>query len=359
MYSRLQGVALPPTTIYLYLTFRCNLRCKMCNQWGDIGTHRGYERERLRAELSVEDVRRLISQVAWFRPEVVLFGGEPLLYPGLAETIQICRRSGILCRVITNGVLLARQAENLVQDNVVDVSVSLDGPADVHDRVRGLQKTFSRACEGIRRVQELKRQRGVDTPTIGVNCTFLPENMERLHELIDVVEELNVDWMSFTHIWFTTASILSAHNRFFRRAFGCESRSWAGFIKDTSPYDLRLLTQVISELRQRQAEGLGVKICPDFTDDEMRGYYTDPRFRPHSYDPRCFDPWLTANVFPTGEVALCPETDYYIGNVRTTPFLRVWNSKRARVYRDVLRKADGFPVCSRCCNMYRNKLWLV
>jgi hypothetical protein len=37
-YRLLDGRSAPPETISLLLTYRCNLHCKMCGQWGERGS---------------------------------------------------------------------------------------------------------------------------------------------------------------------------------------------------------------------------------------------------------------------------------------------------------------------------------
>src|SRR5512143_4240369 len=85
------GASLPmPTFVQLRVTNLCNLRCKMCGQWGDTGIYRsdGFsasatdgEKERKRIleligakrQLALPDYIRLLDEVAPFAPIVSLF----------------------------------------------------------------------------------------------------------------------------------------------------------------------------------------------------------------------------------------------------------------------------------------------
>ena len=67
------GFSSYPETISLFLTYRCNLRCTMCGQWGIEGSSRKLAPEALKGELAIDDVK-------FYRPNITLFGGEPLLY---------------------------------------------------------------------------------------------------------------------------------------------------------------------------------------------------------------------------------------------------------------------------------------
>src|SRR5205085_12209394 len=84
-----------PTFVQLRVTNLCNLRCKMCGQWGDTGIYRadGFsssatdgEKERARIkdligarrQLALADYVKLLDEIAPWQPIVSLFGGEPL-----------------------------------------------------------------------------------------------------------------------------------------------------------------------------------------------------------------------------------------------------------------------------------------
>ena len=88
-----------PTFVQLRVTNLCNLRCKMCGQWGDTGIFRehsgrgatdgGAERARiqeligLKRQLALADYVRLLDELAPHKPIISLFGGEPFLYPDI------------------------------------------------------------------------------------------------------------------------------------------------------------------------------------------------------------------------------------------------------------------------------------
>ena len=58
------------------LTFRCNLRCKMCTQYGE-----NYK-EQAMGELEIEDWMNFLEEIKDVnpKPKLILMGGEPFLY---------------------------------------------------------------------------------------------------------------------------------------------------------------------------------------------------------------------------------------------------------------------------------------
>ena len=93
-----------PTFVQLRVTNLCNLRCKMCGQWGDTGIFRSQSgagrrptarssAQRIqeligaKRQLALADYVRLLDEIAPAQPIVSLFGGEPFLYPDILPLI--------------------------------------------------------------------------------------------------------------------------------------------------------------------------------------------------------------------------------------------------------------------------------
>ena len=74
-----------PEAITFFLTRLCNLRCKMCGQWGDNGAAKSQESELLKARLSLEEIRGVIDEVSLFKPNITLFGGGAVIASGHLE----------------------------------------------------------------------------------------------------------------------------------------------------------------------------------------------------------------------------------------------------------------------------------
>ena len=83
--------------------------------------------------------------------QVVSFsGGEPFLYSGLGEVLRHAKSLGLRTTVTTNGYFLqARRLEPLL-DFIDVLAVSLDGPPELHNRLRGSPVAFDRLCAGLK-----------------------------------------------------------------------------------------------------------------------------------------------------------------------------------------------------------------
>ena len=161
-----------PKWVFLQLLEHCNLRCRMCYEWGDNGPYRD---KKILRRLDIDIVERVIHECKPAQPYYELYGGEPLLYPHIERVLQAIKSAGSKVQLATNGTLLAKHAELLVESSPERIWVSLDGPQEINDRQRG-DGVFARAVDGIDRVHALREQRGVAYPLIGISVVVTPFN---------------------------------------------------------------------------------------------------------------------------------------------------------------------------------------
>ena len=168
-----------PSWVVLQLIEDCNLRCAMCYEWGETGAYRDHGRL---AALDLEVALRVIAECSPAKPRFELFGGEPLLYPGIWDVMTAIREAGCQLAFPTNGTLVEQHAERLVDHQPNRVWISLDGPEAVNDAQRG-HGVFKRAMHGLRALVAAKRRRGSRLPEIGIACVVSPANHLRIGEL--------------------------------------------------------------------------------------------------------------------------------------------------------------------------------
>ena len=359
-YGLHDGKSAYPETISLFLTYRCNLRCKMCGQWGSSGSSRDYSAEELKKQLSLKDIERLLNDLKSFSPNITLFGGEPLLYNDLPEVIRMIKLRGMRCNMITNGVLLESKAESIMDAGIDEIIFSLDGPQDVHDKIRGVAGTYDRALAGFKKVQALKAEKGTRRPHINISSAIFEANYSRMDETIRSALEMGASSITFHHLIFLGKEVYEAHDKIFQRHFSCSSPDWAGFIREQLP-DINpdKLIQIIAKLKTHNSKlttpgpPIDISVYPNLTDEDVKRYYTSFAFVPDSYKRRCMSPWMVAYIFPDGSVKPCQSLNYAVGNIKETGFKEIWNSREALKFRSVLKKEKYFPVCPRCTEFYR------
>ncbi|MCG8432038.1 MAG: radical SAM protein [Candidatus Omnitrophica bacterium] len=341
-----RGASSLPESITLFLTYRCNLQCKMCGQWGDKGVTKQQSPELIREELTQEQLRVFIAQVAGFKPNITLFGGEPLLHPACAEVVRQIKEGGMHCLIITNGALLEEKAESLLDGGLDELNISLDGDEKLHDRIRGMPGLFSRILRGLRRLRELKEERGLKRPLVNLQCAISASNYRELDKMPAVARDAGADSLTFHHLIFLEEERLQAQKEVSRR-LRCSHEPWEGFVFEPG-IDVEELLPKITALKSRQYP-FALDFYPNFTPEDVRAYYE----RQGTALCRCQSPWIAAYVFPNGDVRPCLNYDYSFGNIKHTAFRRIWNSKAAVRYRRFLKERGAFPACRRCTELFR------
>jgi MoaA/NifB/PqqE/SkfB family radical SAM enzyme len=120
-----RGRALAPYAVSFWVTRRCNLNCEMC--WVEHSRRlEGDEYLRARDELTLDELKAVVDDIARWRPRVGITGGEPFLRRDALEFIAYVKSRGLRCGVNTNGTFLARDAEALVETGLDGIMVSVD-----------------------------------------------------------------------------------------------------------------------------------------------------------------------------------------------------------------------------------------
>ena len=94
---------------------------------------------------------------------------------------------------------------------------------------------------------------------------------------------------------------------------------------------------------------MNVSVYPNYSDDEIREYYSGFEFESTSYKNRCLSLWMTAYIMPDGAVRPYHTMNFSPGNITQNAFDEIWNNKIYRNYRRLVKKRKRFPVCSKGC----------
>jgi len=170
------------------MTKRCNLRCVHCYAFAENETYRG-------DELSTDEGRALIDDLASFGSPVILFsGGEPLLREDLPDLIDYAVEKGLRAVISTNGTLITpEKARIFARCNLSYIGVSLDGLSEVNDTFRGVRGAFAKAIEGIRNAREA----GIK---VGLRFTINKRNVDEIPKIFDLLEQENIPRICFYHL---------------------------------------------------------------------------------------------------------------------------------------------------------------
>jgi len=123
----------PPELITVVITDRCNLRCRECHYANSEAN--GYQLNQV-GGMDYDLYCKVLDEIPG-NPIVSITGGEPLLHQDVADFIVYAKANNHLCTLVTNGWMLAKRAQELCDAGLDLLTVSLDGPQDIHNSIRG------------------------------------------------------------------------------------------------------------------------------------------------------------------------------------------------------------------------------
>lgn len=316
--------------LLLHVHSRCNCRCSMCDIWKrDEG-----------GELDLAELERQRQSLIDLGVEQVVFtGGEPLMHRQLGALIRFFRDLGIKLTLLSSGLLLERYAD-LVIAGFDDVIVSLDGPASIHDRIRGVKGAYECLVRGVGAVKQR-----IPGFSVKARCTVQQANFGALAETVDAAVTAGLDGISFL------AADLSS------TAFNREL-VW--------PVERRNAVEVSAaalELLEVQLDLVALKretLQPYFIVAESREklqkianhFRAEAGLIPHRA-PLCNAPWVSAVWEVDGTLRPC----FFhkpIGNTKDATLGQVLNGSRALEFRNGLQVEEN-SICKRCvCSLNYN-----
>ena len=165
----------------------CNLKCVHC--------YTDSEAKKYEGELSTEEGKALIEDLARFQIPALLFsGGEPLMRKDLFELVGHAVSFGIRPTLSTNGTLITSEVAQRIKDlGFTYVGISLDGIGEINDTFRGHKGAFEKTMQGFRNCKSVGQR-------VGLRLTLTRHNYKDLHRIFDFIEAEKIDRACFYHL---------------------------------------------------------------------------------------------------------------------------------------------------------------
>ena len=155
------------------ITYKCNLNCLYC--------YRGFL---TRKELDTQSCLDIIHQIKRIGiKEIHLTGGEPLLREDIYSLLTCCSNLGFKTVLETNGTLIdSNSAYKIKKSGVSRVKISLDGPKELHDYLRG-NNSFSAVIKGIKYLIDHGQYTEIQLTLSKLNSNNISEVLSLCNEL--------------------------------------------------------------------------------------------------------------------------------------------------------------------------------
>lgn len=337
-----------PSFVSLTVTNACNLRCKMCAQWSETGYMHDASRRRNQG-MKLEDWKRVIDELTEHgTPSLLIRGGEPFLHPEIRELLYYIAERGLHMSIDTNGTQLAEFAEDLVNIQRIHVTISVDGPASIHDRVRGAPGCFERIRGAI---LALKRAEDHQQRRIGKSITFTisPWSYEGLGEMPAVARSLGIDSLCLVPFFYAPEAVGRAYELELREELNCDAFSWCGYAHEASGVPFESFREQLERYRASLGTLTNYPYLP-LSDEEFRTWFESPTAP--VFMPECLNVERLLDIQPSGDANFCVDSpDYSLGNVREASVQQLWNGDRAQRFRS-LRRQRPLAACHRCVAKY-------
>ena len=288
----------PPTDLCIITTYRCPMRCKMCNIWE-------YPTEKNK-EITPEEIK-LLPNVKFIN----LTGGEPFIREDLDKIVEVCFTKSPRVVISTSGwyedkvVALAKKFPN------IGIRISIEGLACKNDELRGHAGGFDK---GLRTLLTLK-QMGVKD--IGFGCTVSNNNSADMLSLYQLSKSLGLE--------FATAAF---HNSYY-------------FHK----HDNAITNK--EEVCGNFEKLVNMQLKENHPKSWFRAFFNMGLINYIEGNRRmlpCEAGMVNFFVEPYGDIYPCNglEKRYWqekMGNIRETPdFQQIWNSEQANKVREMVRR---------------------
>ena len=307
---------------------RCNCRCVMCDIW----------RIRQVREITPRDLEPHLTSLRELNVKWIVFsGGEPLMHSDISSLSHVCRAEGVRVTLLTAGLTLEKRAD-IVAASIDDLIVSIDGPPDIHDKIRGVPGAYRRLQRGIEALRQLR----AEMPIHG-RCTIQKGNFGELRNTVHAARALNLNSISFLAVDTTSNA--------FNRPGGWSPGHQATVALNTTEVAAleSEIEALISEYENEIESGFVVENAEKLRRIPLR--FRSRLGQIPAMAPRCNAPWVSAVVESDGTVRPC----FFhrpIGNIHEHPLADVVNSDEALNFRRNLDISRD-PVCRNCvCSLF-------
>ena len=286
-----------PTDASIILTYRCPMRCKMCNIWQNPTDKK--------EEIKASDLTTL-PRLKFIN----LTGGEPFIREDLAEIVEECYKHTSRIVISTSGWFDDRVIDLARKFPDIGIRISIEGLQAKNDELRGREGGFEK---GYRTLTTLKKMGLKD---IGFGCTVSNNNSSDMLELYQLSRKLGME--------FATAAF---HNSYY-------------FHKDDNVITNR--DTVCGNFEKL----INLQLKESHPISWFRAYFNMGLINYIEGNRRMLPCEAgTANFFidPWGEVYPCNgmEEKFWkesMGNIHVADFETIWNSDRAEAVRAKVRR---------------------
>lgn len=341
-----------PQYISFTITNACNLRCRMCGQWSEKG-YMYNKSNNLVSLLELTDWKHLLDEVATHDIKSILIrGGEPFLFPKIMDLLKYINKKGIKISIDTNGTLLNKYAAELIEMGNIHLTISLDGPQEIHDKVRGVPGCFKKIKNNVTLLNELEKHSDQKISK-SICCTISKYSYKGLAEMPDIARSMAISTISIVPYYYFSLNTGKKYEEELYTNFNCPAFSWRGFQHEYSGIDFKIFREKYRKYLKNLQDIYNFPYMK-LSEDDYSVWFHDTSTPVGS--STCMNIEKLIDIQPTGETNFCVDfPDYSLGNVKNSSIKEIWNSNRASEFRKY-RQEKPLAICYRCGAKYISEI---
>jgi radical SAM protein with 4Fe4S-binding SPASM domain len=307
-------VSIKPRALQIEVTNLCNLRCEMC-YINDL------KREQL-GSMTFENFKKIIDKNFNYWHTIKLWGiGEPFVNKDIFKMIEYEKSKGRYVVISTNGNLLTRDiCEKIVDSGLDRLLVSVDAATPkLYNRIRR-GGNFKRLISNLKALNKVIEKKGRG-PIVSFTTVAMKENVKELYKIVKLASTLKIKRMLVQEVQLSKPGIMMSNQQ---------------KINDLEDIN-HILKDVYSYGRKH-----GVLVII-------------PEIRIKTKRESCVSPWMQAYVTWDGLVTPCcrniSSSHYVCGNLFKENMNHIWNNKKYKTFREMLKTGEPLPAICQGCTM--------
>jgi MoaA/NifB/PqqE/SkfB family radical SAM enzyme len=324
----------------------------MCGQWSD----QGYMLDKTTApkqEMTLPDWEKLVDEIASHNiKSLLLRGGEPFLFPEIIALLEYIHNKGIFISIDSNGTMLSEYAADILRIGNIHITISIDGPEEIHDAVRNIDGCFKKIKEGLGLLNELEKN-SANKISRSITFTISPYSYKGLGDMPDAARSLGIKTICIVPYYYVPEETGRAYEKELKENFDCHAFSWRGFHRETSGVDFNIFEEQLNKYL-RNLNGIRNYPYMKLAEDQYHTWFSDTSTPVGPVT--CPNVERLIDIQPNGNANFCVDfADYIIGNAKNSTIEQLWNSESACRFRNYRRKKP-LAVCCRCGAKYMSQV---
>ncbi|MDD5166216.1 MAG: radical SAM protein [Candidatus Omnitrophica bacterium] len=320
-----------PEELIFEPTSRCNFRCKMCF----------YDSEYFKIqdkEMGLPEIEICISNLPRTIKRALLIGGEPLLRKDIVDIVRLFSQKKIKVAIVTNGYLLTPVLTDELNKigNIDKIAISLDGPPEINNKIRGVKDAFERSYANLKYAANY-----FNTEVVSV---LQDDNEAALHRLLPYLKEIP-----------NVVFIVEIMRKYTRQLIDDTAR-----ILHTRPENIHLqasdialdnrsVSNILSTLFNIKRDAIHMQLklrtIPENAFERIPNLLGKNEGLNH---PQICGRLPKVRLDSVGNIIQCYAIRKPLGSLLEKKLEEIWNSEDLKNFRKEMVEKNLFPVCSLC-----------